>query len=360
MSIGEANDANAGVLLRDLGAEIARCWWREWSGLVKEAMAKLWPSAALPTVTFAREAILLRRPDASGETRIALDEELTGRSAISALRREAAGEGPVLLVFSDEEVLRPVLQLPKAPARVLRKALHFELARLSPVPPDRLYFDFATEGLAPGGSELRVHLRAIRRTSVDAAIAKSRAAGLQVAGIGLGQDARSADWRAFPVDRRAFLWAQWQRFKIVALHAVAGCLALLLLVAIYARGAASLADLSSQMETERTRAAVVEHLRERVAALGRNESFLAAQKQKPLVIATIAELTRLQPDDTWITDLQIAGRKVRLQGYSKSASRLIGQIGSSGRFVNAQFQAPLTQDSTTGSSRFDLSLEVAR
>ncbi len=355
MAIEQANTA---APTRDLVLEVARYWWREWVALAREIRARIIPGELpLPLVTFMRSDILIANAGAPNPLRIARDDELTG-SSISALRREIPSHSSVVLIFPEEAVLRPVLRLPKAPLRVLRKAIYFELVRLSPVHPDQLYFDLGTQSL--GANELGMKVRVIRRAIVDSAVAQCHAAGLSVASIRVGDDAHPADWKVFPVDRQAFLLAEARRLKLLALGGLVLLLAAFLLAASYARGNASLAEIALRLEVQRTRATAVEHLRGQIESLTRAESFVAVQKQRPLVAGTVAELSRVLPDDTWITDLQIDGRKVRVQGYSKSASHLIARIDSSDRFSSAQFQAPLTQDSATGTSRFDLSFQVSK
>lgn len=348
------------VRLRDVAMEILQSWLREWSLLARDGIAKIWPvEDGLAVVMFGDSEIVLRRSAAANDFRIPLDGEMPGPSPLLTLAHGTGGATRIALAFSDAEVLRLSVRLPKAKPSVLRKALHFELARLSPLPPEALYFDFESQSL-PEKGEAEIRLRVIRRAVVDRALAKCRAAGLKVAMIKLGRDLRPADWRAFPIDRDALLLALWQRFQLIGLGALAAALGLLLLVALYARGNATAASLSRQIETAQLRATAIEHLHGRMERLVQEQSFLALQKEKPLLTATIADVSRLLPNDTWITDLQVTGNKLRLQGYSTTSSHLTGEIGSSRNFRKVQFEAPVTQDSTTGASRFDLSSEVAR
>ena len=86
---------------------------------------------------------------------------------------------------------------------------------------------------------------------------------------------------------------------------------------------------------------------------------MAAKKRKPLFVSTLAELSRALPDDTWISHLQMTRNRVRIQGYSRSATHLIADLVASDRLANPRFEAPLTSD-VGNSQRFDLSFEVAR
>ncbi len=304
------------------------------------------------------------------------------RAEIAAVLREVLGSGPALtavvfhgggnaasvaaaargatdvaVILPASEVLRPGVRLPRAGDGTLRKALHFELARLSPLDPDALYFDHA---VPPGkaGALAELSLRIIRRSTVDGAVALAHAAGLSVAAIGFAGDARPADWRHFPIDRAAFLRTQWRRWSIPALAALALLLLLALLAAAYARGGERAAQLDDLLFAERGRAAAVEHMEREIRRIDSQSAFLTKQKRSPLLVATLADLSQLLPDNTWISQIGMSGAKVRIQGFSRASAALVGLIERSGRYRNAQFVAPLVQAGNTGAERFDMTFEI--
>ena len=75
---------------------------------------------------------------------------------------------------------------------------------------------------------------------------------------------------------------------------------------------------------------------------------------RPLV--AIAELTRMLPDDTYLTQLQLLQRKVTISGRSASASRLIGSLAAGDQLRNPAFAAPVTRIGT--SEAFTISVEI--
>jgi Tfp pilus assembly protein PilN len=72
----------------------------------------------------------------------------------------------------------------------------------------------------------------------------------------------------------------------------------------------------------------------------------------------LSELAQTLPDGSWIYSFQLNGREARIDGFSSSASALIGLFDKSPLFANAQFRAPLTQAQQPGLERFDLSVEI--
>ncbi|HLP66341.1 MAG TPA: PilN domain-containing protein [Rhizobium sp.] len=77
------------------------------------------------------------------------------------------------------------------------------------------------------------------------------------------------------------------------------------------------------------------------------------------VMLTIADLTHVLPDGTFLTDIEIAGAAVNIAGYSNSASALIGLLQDSGRFSNVRFSSSVTRAVGFEGERFSISMERA-
>jgi hypothetical protein len=90
----------------------------------------------------------------------------------------------------------------------------------------------------------------------------------------------------------------------------------------------------------------------------RRAAFLVEQKHKPMVLDVLAETTRLLPQGTWLSELQVHGREVEITGYSKAAASLIPLIDASPVFSDAQFRSPLVQVEGSDAERFDLSFTL--
>jgi general secretion pathway protein L len=265
----------------------------------------------------------------------------------------------VAVHFSEHDVLRPSLNLPYASYDNLRKALHFELERLSPVSPQDVYFDFVVIGRDREARSADLALRIIRRDIVASAIEVCEAAGLAVSAIYLGSDIKPADWRSFPINRWHLARAVARRHALQILAGTALVLLILILLAVYLRGAETAEYLTDELSTESLRASRVERLQHRIDQAATQLAFLNKQKQAPLFVAVLNDVTRALPNGTWITEFSLSANKVHIAGYSHAASDLIGIFDRSGRFANALFTAPVTQGSSPGLERFDLTFDVA-
>lgn len=351
--------------IRDQIIATLRNWHRELHSLLHDSgLDGLGRVNHMVTVEFRGDDIVLCR--AEGEvynelgriTRQDGNELDTIASLLTLVGDLPPRQRDVRLLFPGDQVLRTNLRLPAASSRTLRKALQYELPRLSPLDPDQLYFDFAIGTADTHTKKKEIALRIIKRVLVDQAVAVCRAAGLKIAAVGFTNDDRDTDWRHFPVDREAVARHLWQRWGVPVLSGIALVLALILIGAIYARGAGRLEEISNRIETERAQASTVLHLKHEIAAASAGARFLNDRKQQPMLIAVLANVTRILPDGTWLTDFQMKDQTLRIQGYSPNASDLIALIDKSPFFENAQFEAPVIQNQANNTERFDLSFKM--
>jgi general secretion pathway protein L len=68
-----------------------------------------------------------------------------------------------------------------------------------------------------------------------------------------------------------------------------------------------------------------------------------AQEETARPLEALALVTRLLPDDTYLTGFEVRQRKVTLSGHSGGAARLIRALAGDGRFRNPGFAAPVTR-----------------
>jgi general secretion pathway protein L len=342
-------------------AALLRAWRDELSALARER---------LPSLTRARHSHLELEIDEDGFAVNLVDAEGVhalgriprGEGATAALARtlsrfEKEAGRDITLKVTPALALRPTIKLPSASRSTLKGALVFELERLTPIDPTELYFDFVVEGREPETNLSQVTLRVVRKAVLDEAVLVCHGAGALIGGVGFTGDEQEGDWNSYPVDRPAFLRAQWRRFGNVALAGLAFVLLLAVVIAGYQRGSSANDALGDQVADAMMRAAVVERMEHRIETANTQLSRLVAQRQGPLFVESLAALSRLLPEGTWLTELHLDGNKLRADGYSKNASSLIAILDKSGTFTNAQFASPLVRNPSDGTDRFELTFD---
>jgi general secretion pathway protein L len=77
------------------------------------------------------------------------------------------------------------------------------------------------------------------------------------------------------------------------------------------------------------------------------------------VTELLATLTRLIPDDAYLSEMTINGDHVRLVGAANSATALLTLIAQSPGFRGAAFESPIVQDPRLNRERFDITAGIA-
>ena len=72
----------------------------------------------------------------------------------------------------------------------------------------------------------------------------------------------------------------------------------------------------------------------------------------------MAATTRILPDDTYLTEMEVRQRKVTLSGRSAGAARLIGALAADAEFRNPGFSAPVTRLEALRAELFTINAEV--
>jgi general secretion pathway protein L len=76
------------------------------------------------------------------------------------------------------------------------------------------------------------------------------------------------------------------------------------------------------------------------------------------VVLVLDELTKVLPDNTYVTELHLTNDKAQIVGVSADASSLIPLIEQSGLFKNATFSAPTTSSVSDRSERFHIETQI--
>ena len=266
----------------------------------------------------------------------------------------------LVLCLPRDNVLSRSLTLPLAAEENLREVLSFEMDRQTPFTAEQVYYDFSVAARSAAERTLTVDLVLATRRMLDELLARLDSRGLHPdrVTIDCGEDGGFAAVNLLPVENR-------QRKAVTPrlVNLALGALAVLLLVSIVSlplmNKREKITALEPLLETASAKAEEAHRLRKEVDQLTANSRFLTDKKQSSLpVLQVMDELTRILPDDTWITRLDIKGTELQIQGQSSSAAALIPLIESSSILQNPRFRSPVTQVPRSDVERFHLSAET--
>ena len=257
--------------------------------------------------------------------------------------------GAVRLCLDPALVLVRTLKLPAAAEAHLDAILAHHIGLLVPVDPASLAF--AARVTARDGGTIAVAVAIVRRATLAAAQqAVAQAGGRLVHAV-----ARLAETEvellhptAAPPRPRPLRWLD-AALAVLLAATIAGLLL---------RATTREQDLVAEINQLRPAAAAVTALRREADTLAQRAAGVQALLSAPPAPLILAELTRLLPDDTWLSSLQIQGGSIAMAGTSPRPAALIGLLDASPYFADARFRAAVTVGADGVRQHFDLTAKM--
>jgi general secretion pathway protein L len=309
------------------------------------------------------DAVVLDRLGDAGRERV-------GRYALTPaggrLRGPPAGvlgqARELVLCLPEEQALVQRLRLPMAVEQNLRRVLGYTMDANTPFTAEQVYYDGRVLARDRAAGMVDVELSVAPRASVDGALAALKAVGVQPDRVAVGRAGADdcPDVNLLTTGRR-------QRRSRLPRMLNAGLLALALALAAWVVGLPlweqhrTLRALQAELEVVGREARAAEALRAELARLADDVAFLGEKRRStPLVLTILDELTRLVPDDTWVSTMRLRDGTVELNGHSDAAAALIPILDASPLFGNVRFLSPVTRDRFADDERFHLAADLSR
>jgi general secretion pathway protein L len=361
-------------------------FWRWWMGELAPLLPA--PSRALIQRRFARpvieladgEAVFWRPEFTNGAARLAIAEKVAltgdaaavlaaGRAAVARLAAHASGgiaAPKVIVALNAQRVLRKELVLPAAVEENLAQALAYDLDRHTPFRPEQLYFDAAVIGRDAARKTLRVDWVAALKTVVDGAVKQVEEWGAVPVAVVPGLPAIPTRLNLLP-DAARPRPLQWRRWQVWAPLAVVAIFALAAVIVPLAQKREYALGLSLQDTAAGQQAQAADKLRAQLEAMQSDYNYILAKKYTfPSAVHVLDEVTRVLPDDTWLTQFELktssrakeTQRDLYLRGESGNAGKLIALLEDSKLVEQAAPRSPTTKIQGSTGEIFDLSARL--
>jgi general secretion pathway protein L len=291
-----------------------------------------------------------------------------GRAVFAPLMRTANGTAPEIVVaLSPRASLRKTITLPAAIEGNLHQALAYDLDRHTPFKADELYFDAVVVDRDGARNTLQVELAAARRAVVDPMLRHAENFGARVVAITVDPPATTAASRLnlLPIDRRdsGSAWLKWP--VVVPAVLLAAGIVTALVLPIWQKRTEAIA-LNEQSDQARQRAAVSDALRTELERKVGDYNFALERKYAfPATFQVLDDITRILPDDTWLTQLELRAvrgkdgqRELALRGESANAGRLVSLLEDSRLFTQTAPRSPTTKIQPGPGEIFDVGAQL--
>ena len=265
----------------------------------------------------------------------------------------------LVLALPADKALQCPMTLPLAAEENLREVLGFEMDRQTPFTLDRVYYDYRVRERQAANASITLDLIVSPKQVVDPYLDALARVGL----VPVRVTTFDHNAELLPVNLLPRTMRQARRYSLPGINTVlAGTCVLLLIVALalpHFLNKREIARLEQEMVPAEAAAEGGLQLRREVERITRTSEFLTDKKRSSvLALEIIEEVSRVLPDNTWLTRLDINGPEIQLQGQSTAAAELIQLLESSPLFRNAQFRSPVVQVPRTSQERFHLSAQL--
>ncbi len=333
-----------------------------WLGQLADLLpARLWRSAATsdalviapigPLDHAGAITVALRR---NGEV-AQLGEFALHAAELSDLPRSS--NWPAVLRLTRTDVLEKTLILPLAAQADLNQVLAFEMGLETPFEPEDLYWNHRVETVDRQHGRLVVRLMLLPKATLGPLLSTLAQVGILPRWVEVSEGREV--WPVLPLDGEGARPQHRSRRLFWPAAVCCGLLAFGVIATPFVRQAAELAALDRQVAAGRSAAAQAQRLRDEIDQLSGSAELVKRELGKagrPLEV--LASVTRVLPDDTYLTEIGLRQRKLTLSGRSAGAARLIGALAADG-FRNPTFAAPVTQLEALHAEVFSIIAEVA-
>ncbi len=265
---------------------------------------------------------------------------------------------PAVLRLTEADVLAKTLVLPIAAERDLDQALLFEMDRETPFKPEELYWNHRVEAADRQNARLLVRLVLAPKVHLASLLGLLGHVGVTPVRAEIGDGPDAGFWLPLDGERQSI-----DRGRKPLVKPLAACCALLALAAIatpFVRQSTTMSQLDQSLAIGHAAAAEADKLHSEIARLAGSADLVTKEREQvgqPL--AVLAAATRVLPDDSYLTEMQLQQRKLTMSGRSGAAARLIGAMAAESEFHNPTFAAPVTRIEALKQEIFTIVTEVA-
>ncbi len=318
-------------------------------------ITELLPNALSNAATRSRDGIVV---DAAGDGSVTVSLRRAGkvsRIGLGAAARQA-GRRPVLVRPPAGSVLIKNHLVPTIPPRQMDQLLRYELARITPFAAEDLFWRWDGHTRPSNRARTDVTLTMVPRKALAPALAALAGVGLKADFVEIGGTERPS---LLPVGDSAHRPSRPRLIQVLAY----GCAALAVVAAALPVGLQAMALYTTNAAISELQPAInqVETFRRSIAAGDAGRDILVQESQRTGdVLQTLAAVTRILPDDTYLTDFSLRERQMTISGRSASAPRLITGLSADPAIRNTAFAAPVTRIEGATVDVFSIKAEVAK
>jgi len=287
-------------------------------------------------------------------------DDIEKARVLSWLNKHKERKSVISLVLPDAFFLKKKMSFPKATSSNLRQVLSYEMNRKTPFSPEQVYFDYLLEKNSGDDDKIHPELFLVPREKISSQLEELKSWEIDIDAIRPATQMNNADINLIPPEDLPNNNGQTDKTMMFLISAII----ILLLALLYSPIITQKKELSlleTSVADGRKTAIQLQKLKQDKLLILEQSQFLENKRKNEMSsIFLLDEVTKILPDDTWLTRFVIKEGKLQLQGESSNASSLIQTLESSQYFTDVQFRSPVTQNKVSNKDKFHLSASYSQ
>ncbi len=346
------------MAIRDSLSDIVAWWRAELAGMIPASLRRSERRPVAATLTVRRDGIMIAPVDPASKLQTVIAQDIG--AAVDHFRQNSFRlriARPAVSVSVDHaRYLKRQLSPLRLPASRLAAMARLDMSAATPFSHEDAYLICGSASDANPASSYVVVKKAFIKPLID----QLRTAGVAIRDLSFaGNDDFKPDAKSLRAILPEMRWrsvASRVRTAVICLCALGFALTL---GHAFWRNIQAKAELDLLIAAAENQAVIVRTL---IAARSVKISQVSAIRNEkrgavPLV-SILEEMSRVIPDSTWLTDIQIDGGKILFSGFSKSAAALIPRLEESKLFRAPTFRSPVVRVANQTGERFSISMDV--
>ena len=284
--------------------------------------------------------------------------------AVNALK---VGAGITLVVPKAWTIVK-MAEFPLVVKDTLSDVIAFELDRLTPLSPEKAFYDFRI--LMEDENRIRVLIAAMKAERLQPYLDALTEKGITIGGVGLSAVAASGLGlkENGSVADDINLLDKGIHLRPKTPMALTG----LLLAMLIASGMFWLVSplqieekktemIDREIAARKDEVRKVDALKKELDGLEKEIAAITAfRTARPLTINLLKEMTRILPNDVWLSRVRFTDSTAEIEGYAAAATGILPQLENSPYFEKVEFASPTTRDARLNADRFIIKMEIEK
>lgn len=301
------------------------------------------------------------------EGKYPMPESAASAVALAVSDLGAAGSQATLVVPGAWTIVKTA-EFPLTVKENLPDVVSYELDRLTPLSPERAFYDFRI--LAEDENRIRIMVAATKAETLQPYLEALGGKGIAISRVVIappvsgtaGMDPRSQSAVAGEMNLLAkgiHPSPKTPMALTIVLLSVLVALGLFWLVSPLRIAETRVEIIDREIAARRDEVKKVEGLKKDLEGVEKEIAAVETFKSsRPVTLNLLKELTRILPMNTWLSRIRFTESTVDIEGYAASATEILPKLEASGHFKKVEFASPTSRDVRLNADRFSIKMEI--